>query len=347
MINEQKKLRETLRDENSRKVLHDIKIGQEERVVEQSIRFFEEYLPEHVDDFKRWGLGTRLAKNPLSFELGEDGNPVTSQSCNRWLGGEEKMPRAAAHQLCILLNLGLEDSEIFFNIYLSSEFTRFNEWTEVLYRYCIEKEYDIQKTYELYLRCAKEAKLSDDVAVNERANKSVTILTSVIKGGFDLNILFDDNRFIDYMIEQKDNFHDIRSTRRREIIKIMKSLGKDYLASNLAEAFYYEDDDEGDVNEEYFLEALKQIEKRSLNFSREFFILCLLIGGKNSTSAINHALVFESIDFPSLNVNNIFDACVFEACEQSDDSELSAYIRFCENTKEIKFTRPRYFASDY
>lgn len=176
---------------------------------------------------------------------------------------------------------------------------------------------------------------------------SVTVLTSVIKNAYDKDMFINDELFMSYMNNQKENFHQIRSTRRRIFLTdIIGKLDKQYVIESLSNAFF--EDDEDLSNDEYFENALNKIKKRQQNFTREFFILCLLINGKNNWAEIDDMLSMEYINYPELNPNVVFDACVIESCEyyKRTKGKISAYERFCENTQFLKYKCPLYFAYD-
>ena len=352
-------LQNELRGENSRDKLKEINDNEIDRTAYQAL-FLEEYMTDQTKQFRlpfvRRGLGTKLSRESNPFP-----SVPSRQRCTDWLRGEHKMPRAAAHQLCIILGLGELHSKNFFNNYLFTELTRFNEWTEVFYRYCIEKLYDINQAYKLYNRCIEEVRLNDKDAVAARDNQKITIMTSDIEKAFNMETFINEEKFIEYMETQKEKFHNIRNTRRRKILEIIEAIKPHSL---LADAFYIdsrdeiEDDEDNDddeeeypnftyPNDEYFRDYIMRIKNRSANFSREFFILCLLAKGINGYWDINNVLTSEHMGFMSLDVRNTFDACVYEACVHSDGSNLSVYYRFYENIQLIKYKRPKTFTSNY
>lgn len=319
-------------------------------------KFFVHYMREEFgEEFQPNGIGAHLVRifDESPFKA------YTQQTFNRWLRGEEKINRPAAHQICMLFGLGLKHSGILFREYIDTEFIRYNEWQEVLYRYCIEKKYDGDKVCELYERCLNEIELDGDETITDDESHSVTILTAVIKEAFHLQRFIDDEQFLKFMKQQKDNFHRVRSTRRRQMMEIFKLINKDALADKLADAFHWEDiggvdddfadadNDEWSINRAYFKDYLDKIENREENFSRELLILCMLISGMNSWREVNDMLTLEYIDFSELNVNSTFDACVIEACEYSKRSTDSAFKRFCDNTYFLKYKRIKTFASNY
>ena len=326
----------------------------------------------------------RLKNNP--FETVAIADDSFRTKISRWLNGTT-LDRATAYQICIALKLGLDISELFFKDYLNTEFARFNDWREILYYYCLDKGYCLNKTYKLYLRCINEVGLDKQEAGVTIQNPSVTILTSVIKEAYNKDLITNDEVFITYMTEQKENFHRVSNTRRRammeEIIgklikqydenEVSKVDGKLYekdfwrksLLSSLANAFFEdedkdededndededenndedEDEDENKNNDEYFEAALNAIENREKNFSREFFILCMLISGTNSWQKINDMLTEGDIYYSDLNPDNLFDACILEACGHHERTKDSMYDRFCENTQLLKYKRPFRFA---
>ena len=355
---------EDLRSENSQEIL---KRFFENEVIETESGLIKFFL-DHTDELsiKSRGFSVQIA-NKLNDNSKNPFGSISERTVRRWLSGETTINREYAYQICIVFNLGLEHSETFFKDYLETEFVRFNDWRDILYYYCIEKKYDLITTYDLYQWCINEV---ETVKENiEEKETSVTILTSVIKEAYNKDLLKTDELFISYMKEQKKNFHQIRNTRRRTLVEIIKILGKDdvskgkkYIADFLANAFFdgkevYADEDKDFYdkeyinNDEYFRYALEAIVCRRQNFSREFFILCLLIKGINSWKEIDDMLTTEYIDYPPLGINNLFDACVLEACEyckrtKSFGNELTAYERFCANTQILKYSRPLTFASD-
>jgi hypothetical protein len=242
-----------------------------------------------------------------------------------------------------------------FKHYLNMDFAHFNDWREVLYFYCIQKKRNLKQTYKLYRRCIDEIGLDGEAGIETGRQHNVTILTRTIREAY---MEFDnDDLFMDYMTNQKENFHEIRSTRRREIMSIISKIGggdiskgKMLLASSLAGAFFESKADSDDIdcevdlkNDNYFKDVLDGIADRKQNFSREFFILCLLVEGMNSVADIEATLSSQYIDYTGLDVSKIFDACVYEACAHHNP-KITAFERFCDNTRIIEYKRPERFA---
>jgi len=418
-----------LRGENSREILAGLLEIQGRRELK---KFFEDMPEVTFNPFVERGLAGRILNKIAANPFGV----ITERTVNRWLDGSTPISRDRAYQLCIAFNLGLEYSETLFRDYLGIEFVRFNDWREVIYYYCLQKTYDLNKTHKIYYQCKdllinlveksiitamalignsieipiskkateKEAQtkaatekvndmlmnaeiveisvdviwdeneqrfdmiIMDNLGLDECAKtvtditittleqkasqktkyaNSVTILTSVIKEAYK-NENFEhenknDKKFIDYIAMNGKNFHRIRSTRRRILREdILSKIDKKYVAGILTGAFYEADDTIG--SDEYFSDKLNKIADRAINFSREFFILCLLISGTNDYKEIDDILTMEYIGWTELDPNNFFDACVIEACKKSDNSKLSACIRFFETMQELQYTRPITFA---
>jgi len=332
--------------------------------------FFTKYLTETTDEtYQAHGLAPEILKKLQNSPFEE--SDVTERTMRRWIDGETTINRFAAYQICIAFEWGCGLLEEFFT-YLGMDFVRFNDWREILYFYCIEKRKKLDETYKLYNKCI-EIGLDGVTGAAKSGQPSITVLTSVIKGAYPSEIFASDDKnksdykFMEYMEEQKGNFHIIKNTRGKEIIrhineiineikKIKKESGKQDTAPSVFASAFYEDDTKNS-NFNYFANAITEIKKRRKNFSREFFILCLLINGKNSADEIEDILTSQSIGYPGLYpkndlFDNLFDACVYEACayykrHENSNPDITAFDRFCKNTNFLEYKRPGQFAFDF
>ena len=345
-----------LRGENSQEILKTIIDDKKVNIKKFFLENPSKIAPKDPESVREWGLAGKIRKRLKDNQFDTRGlsDDDFDRTINRWLDGAN-LGRFTAYQICIALDLGLEKAKIFFNNHLRIEFAHFNDWREILYYYCIQKGYDLNKTRALYKRCVDEIGLDEESAGIKEKEPSITILTSIIKNAYDIELLKNDELFITYMKEQKENFHNIRGTRRVEIRNIINELknrhydGKRYVINSFADAFYEDDDDYN--NYDYFKDALDSVsvKKREKNLTREFFILCMLMKGMNSWEDIDATLTIEKNGYPGLDENNIFDACVIEACEyykrtKGSENELTAYERFCDNMKLMEYERPEKFA---
>lgn len=280
---------------------------------------------------------------------------ISDRQMRRWISGESAINRFGAYQICIALKWSSDIFEEFFKK-LGIDFVRFNDWREVVYFYCIEKGHDLNKTYELFNRCI-------DIGLDESTGESkisppATIMTDTIKDVYYLKPFINDADFMNFMKEQKHKFHKIRNTRHKEVIEYLEIIKEkltgvgDTIPQRFSSAFYLNDDpDKKNLRDDfnYFSTAITAIRKKRKNFSREFFILCLLISEKsNNVDEISAILTTKRRDYPDLDPeNNLFDACVYEACKYHERTKAgTAYDRFCENTALLEYERPSRFAYD-
>lgn len=341
----------TLQDLESEKSQQNLKKLKNQTTDRMRI-FFTRHLAETIDaTYREHGLATYILRqlNDSPFEESQ----VSDRTIRRWVNGETMINRFAAYQICIAFKWGSSVFEEFFT-HLGLDYVRFNDWREVLYFYCIEKEYCLNKSFELYQQC-KDIGLDEGTGTSDKGQPTVTILTAVIKDAYELENFKDDTEFINYMEEQRDKFHKIKNTRRQEIAEYLQKIkqnlkGVQGTVPDLFASAFFEDDE--DNNLKYFSNAITAIKKRRSNFSREFFILCLLISGKNNADEIKAILTSERRDYSDLDpLHNLFDACVYEACKYYEhhaksNPNITAYNRFRENTIYLEFKRPSQFAYD-
>jgi len=297
-----------------------------------------------------------------------------------YINGNANINRYYAYQICIAFGLGLEHSKVFFEDYLNLEFGSFNDWRDILYYYCIQKGHNLKKTYCIYKRCTSEevglskSGLSQEDVDEEIRKESVTILTSVIHNAYSARQFKNDEAFISFMREQKDNFHTIRGHRRKKLKKFMDDIEKKYatkdwdtlvmISNSFAGAFFednYDDEDYisenfKDYNPIYFKKRLSSLRGKSkkMNFSREFFILCWLISGGYNIDEIDEILLDEYIKYSEIDVTNLFDAMIYESCKYYERTKefdhsyvnYTAYERFSDLAQKLSYKRPENFAEE-
>jgi len=192
----------------------------------------------------------RLRDNPFVTKA------PTERTVNRWLSGKTLISREQAYHICIAFDFGLDKSSDLFVNYLKDEFTRFNSLSEVAYRYAIQQGYDLHEAYGLWQRCLEA---SDVSGVDAAGAANVTILTSVIKSAYNDEAFENagtDDVFLEFIASQKENFHLVRATRRRDLLNRLKGTGLSFesIADSLAHAFFVSDDDL-DLDSEFDLDS--------------------------------------------------------------------------------------------
>ena len=233
-------------------------IKKEEAIREDRLRqYFLEYLePSEVDPslvnpipraLER-GLAGRIERKLGNNPFGK----VVERTIRRWLNGETSIDRKSVYHICIAYGLGLDKSSDLFTAYLRTEFTRFNMLEEIVYRYALLKGYDLQETYALLKRSKKTAEISEEITAK---NAEVTILTTIIKSAYrdeDYESVSSDDAFIEFVSSQKENFHIVRATRRRDLRDRLNSTGiaKRYLIDSLANGFYITDEDRNFIDDD-------------------------------------------------------------------------------------------------
>ena len=274
---------------------------------------------------------------------------VDEKTIRRWITGESPIKRFAAYQICIALEW---DSEIFEEFFkeLAIDRVRFNDWRDVVYLYCIEKGHNLHQAHEFFKQCIAMG-LDEDTG-ELKIDEPIATMTTVIRNAYYLTSFDNDTDFLNYIKEHKYKFHRIRKTRQEEIIKYLDELKvpDDEIPQLFANAFCpYNPAAINQRNDyTYFSNVIKTIRKREKNFSRDFFILCLLVKGINNADEIKEILTAERRDYPDLDpTNNLFDACVYESCKYSErNKNTTAYDRFCDNTQFLEYIRPSEFAYD-
>jgi len=317
----------------------------------------------------------RLEDNPFGT--------CSERTINRWLSGKSKMSRASAYHICIAFKLGLEMSNDLFVVYRREEFTRYNDIDECVYRYALIKGLDLEETYELWTACNKiieDAKKDLDFVPTDVRHTTMVIQNDF--GGNTIGTEQDFKDFIgrnkwNFHIIRKTRLKEFQEqlkifSRRNISIDFAKAFYvpedkitciTDYddeeIYASTESSETNSDSDEEDTpenkdkesnrhprrsNYEYFSEALKLINERKRNFSRELYILCLLLAGISDRYEINAALSKTALGFAGLYVHDLFDACIFEACEYSKKTCEDAFSRFCEKANWLEFERPLTFA---
>jgi len=335
--------------------------------------FFLEYMNANFNgNFQERGLAGKIAKELLNNPF--DNPPVNKNSLrvrvSRYIKGNTNLNRYYAYQICIAFKLALNHSKEFFKNYINMEFAPFNDWRDILYYYCIQKGHGLKETHVLYKRCiGKEVDLNESGQsqkdIDEETNReSVTVLTSVIHNAYLNKNFIDDEEFIAFMRDQKDNFHYIRGSRRKKLKEFLSDIEKNTFdgwnligqINNLFAGIFFEDDYE-DYNREtpeddsitYFREKIASLRGKSkkINFSREFFILCWLISGGDDINELDDILLDEYIKYSEISMTNFFDAMIYEACCYHErNKETSVYDRLCELTHELQYKLPNDFAKE-